>query len=294
MDLRQSDRYGDYMASLNWETLKVKGNKGNFQIFIRKLGVFGSIGKIQRAPFPMPWAEVDKILKRYKVWMLKYEPDIKVFSTKDEKIDFKAKSNAVFKELSRHGFGQDNWPMLASKTILVDLTPSLSAIRGNFKKDAKYCLKRAESFDLTLNINEFDDFYNVWSRASKVKKLWIPKRDDFMEMINAFSSQAFAITAKDKSGLTVGGVFVLMAFDCAYYYYSGFLPEGKQMHVSYLLLWEAMKEAKKNGCKRFDFEGIFDQRWPNKSWLGFTHFKQSFGGQEFSFIGSFIKWRLPL
>jgi peptidoglycan pentaglycine glycine transferase (the first glycine) len=65
------------------------------------------------------------------------------------------------------------------------------------------------------------------------------------------------------------------------------------LNLPYFIVWEAMKEAKKRGCKIWDFEGIYDARWPNKSWLGFSHFKKSFGGEEIEFPGSFEKWRWP-
>jgi lipid II:glycine glycyltransferase (peptidoglycan interpeptide bridge formation enzyme) len=51
-----------------------------------------------------------------------------------------------------------------------------------------------------------------------------------------------------------------------------------------------MKEAKKRGSLVWDFEGIFDQRFPNKDILGYTHFKKSFGGKEIEFPGAFTKW----
>jgi lipid II:glycine glycyltransferase (peptidoglycan interpeptide bridge formation enzyme) len=47
------------------------------------------------------------------------------------------------------------------------------------------------------------------------------------------------------------------------------------------------------GCKIFDFEGIYDSRFPIKSWLGFTHFKKQFGGNEIAYPGCYIKFRLP-
>ncbi|MBU1323407.1 peptidoglycan bridge formation glycyltransferase FemA/FemB family protein, partial [Patescibacteria group bacterium] len=63
--------------------------------------------------------------------------------------------------------------------------------------------------------------------------------------------------------------------------------EGKIKFVPTLLVWEAIKLAKKLGCKRFDFEGIDDKRWP-----GFTRFKKSFGGIEIEYRGSFSKYFL--
>ena len=55
--------------------------------------------------------------------------------------------------------------------------------------------------------------------------------------------------------------------------------------ISYLLLWEAIKEAKARGCKKFNFWGIADISSDNKvldknhPWAGLTLFKIGFGGK---------------
>ena len=70
---------------------------------------------------------------------------------------------------------------------------------------------------------------------------------------------------------------------------SGLLDAGKKLFVPTALTWEAIISAKKEGKKVFDFEGIYDERVPNKKWLGFTHFKKSFGGDVVEYPGCFVK-----
>ncbi|MDZ7586191.1 MAG: peptidoglycan bridge formation glycyltransferase FemA/FemB family protein, partial [Patescibacteria group bacterium] len=72
----------------------------------------------------------------------------------------------------------------------------------------------------------------------------------------------------------------------AYYSHNGVSPAGKRKFVPTMLVWEAIKLAKKLECKRFDFEGIDDKRWP-----GFTRFKKSFGGKIIEYPMSFSRWR---
>jgi lipid II:glycine glycyltransferase (peptidoglycan interpeptide bridge formation enzyme) len=70
--------------------------------------------------------------------------------------------------------------------------------------------------------------------------------------------------------------------------------EGRSTLSQYTLLWNGILWAKKNGYKIFDFEGIFDPRFPDKNWKGFTHFKRSFGGEEVIYPGCYTKLRFPL
>lgn len=247
VDLRQSAPYEQYIQSLGWIV-----DQG---IFIRPLGIFGAIAKIQRTSLPSDW---QKIIKKHHAWMTKWEP------------------------ITPENWRQDNWPLLATKTLRVDLTPSKEKILSSFKKDARYCLRHAEGKVL---LNDFEGFYKLWKKSAGIKKLWTPPEKDYTNLVKAFGKNCFCITIDN-----LAGALILMHDKVAYYYYAGALPEGKKINLQYLVVWTAMQEAKKNGCKLWDFEGIYDDRWPNKSWLGFSHFKKSFGGTEVSFPGSFTRW----
>ena len=58
-----------------------------------------------------------------------------------------------------------------------------------------------------------------------------------------------------------------------------------------VLVWEAFKLAKKRGCQIFDFEGIYDERFPKAgtAWKGFTKFKEGFGGEKVVFMENFTR-----
>lgn len=266
-DLRQSPAYGKYIESLGWKVEKILDARSQILVFIRQLGPFGSIAKIQRIE-NFNWEKVKPILKNNKVWMTKLEP-----------------RGSNIQNLGSVGFHQDSWPMLATKTLRVDLTPKTEDIFSQFKKDARSILKKLRTMNYELRTNNFDEFYAIWKKAAKIKSLWIPPKKDFDSMLKCFNDQCFCITINN-----LAGAFILIHDQVAYYYYSGALPEGKRLDLPYLVIWECIQEAKKRGCKVWDFEGIYDPRWPNKGWLGFSHFKKSFGGYEVEFPGSFTKW----
>ena len=60
------------------------------------------------------------------------------------------------------------------------------------------------------------------------------------------------------------GALILTHNKIAYYYYAGATAEGTRANLPYLVVWKCMQEAKKRGCKTWDWEGIYDERWPNK------------------------------
>ncbi len=87
---------------------------------------------------------------------------------------------------------------------------------------------------------------------------------------------------------------MLHADKIAYYWLAAATNLGKKLFAPTLLVWEVLKTAKKNGCEVFDFEGIYDERYPIKSWLGFTKFKEGFGGKEILYPPSLVKSRFSL
>jgi hypothetical protein len=260
-DLRQSPEYGKYIEAIGWRVEKI----GEERIFIRKLGPV-SIMKLQRNKVNPDKNILNKLLKKYRVMMVKVEP----------------------LEISQPGFRLSNWPLLGTKTLRVNLRPSEEEIFNSFKKDNRYTIKKCSVLNAQCSINNYDLFYEIWRKSAKRKKLWIPGKKEYESLIKAFGKKCFCITIGDQAGAVV-----LVHKKTAFYYYAGATKEGTKLDLPYLVVWEAVKMAKKMGCKIWDFEGIYDNRWPNKGWKGFSHFKKSFGGREIEFPGSYEKWRWP-
>ena len=98
----------------------------------------------------------------------------------------------------------------------------------------------------------------------------------------------FLVTPDGSSGA------IFLKGDESVHYWQAFSSrKGREDYAQYKILWSGISWAKNIGAKIFDFEGIYDERYPNKSWLGFTHFKKSFGGEEVYFPPSYTKILLP-
>lgn len=61
----------------------------------------------------------------------------------------------------------------------------------------------------------------------------------------------------------------------------------KDLNANYLLYYEIIKDANKEGYKRFDFFGTTGNPTPNNSVYGIHLFKKRFGGEYTEFIGEF-------
>jgi hypothetical protein len=270
-DLRQSEAYGRYMERIGWKVVRIQDSGFKIQLFIKKLGPV-SFAKIQRTKRGLPMEEIVKILKINRTVMCKIEPAV----------------TAESEVLRVNGYKISREPLLGTKTLRVNLRPKQSEILNSFKKDARYTLRKLLISNYLISKNNFGDFYTIWKQSAKRKSLWIPKKTEYESLVKAFGKNVFCLTVNDMAG-----ALILIHKKTAFYYYAGSTNKGNALNLPYLVVWKAIQEAKNRGCQIWDFEGIYDSRWPNQGWKGFSHFKRSFGGYEFLFPGSFEKWFWP-
>jgi lipid II:glycine glycyltransferase (peptidoglycan interpeptide bridge formation enzyme) len=286
IDLRQSEAYANWMRSLGWKIVISHQSSVTCQnyIYLRKIPLIGSVVKLQRPNEPIPYEELAKIAKENRALFVKIEPDIS------------RNGQGLVKQLERHKYYYDRWALLATKTIRINLAKSENDIYGQFSKDCRYEIRKAQTGDLVISRENFDSFYKLLKTANKIKGLWTYPETQFRNMVKAFGDNVFCIDISiHRNQKPIAGCLVFIADKVAYYFLAGALPEGKKLHAPYLVVWEAIKEAKKRGCILWDFEGIYDERVPStKKWKGFTHFKKSFGGEEITFPGSFTWYRNPI
>src|SRR3989344_1403087 len=119
VDIRQSREYAKYMKTIGWEVVE--------HVFIKKIGPV-AVAKIQRVKLPIDWVKINKVLKDNRVVMCKLEPS---------NLDVGSRMY----DLRKKGFRQDTWPLLATKTLRVDLRASETKIMSGFTKDCRYTLR---------------------------------------------------------------------------------------------------------------------------------------------------------
>lgn len=215
------------------------------------------------------------------------EIDIKKYEQikKKHRVIFAALEPTELGDLPK-GFKMSSSPFLPTKTVVVDLTKSEDQLLKAMSKDARQRLRLNDKF-LISNIesmtnDQMPEFLTQWRNQQKG---YVPSLQSLKNLKKSFGDKCLILTADMKAG-----VVILFSDDTAFYYFAWTNAEGREMGAQYQLVWEAMKKAKKLGLKKFDFEGIYDERWPLPRWKGFTGFKKKWGGEEISFPGSYQKW----
>lgn len=279
IDIRQTSDYANYLRSEGWIVEREK----NINYFIRKFPI-GAVLKLQR-PEKIYIKKVNELSQKYHVFEIIIEP----------------KNDGQNKEILQNGFKLSKNPFLPSKTIHIDLRKLEDEILKQMKKDARYAIKRGGSFKIKnyLSTTDIKKWYEAWKKSVNFKR-FVPRLESLINLRKSFtnSNSLFLASHNISSRIIGGALFTKTSHEnknnVCYYWYGFTNSEGRTSLSQYSLLYHGILWAKKNGCKTLDLEGIYDPRFPNKSWLGFTHFKKSFGGTEVSYPGCYTKFRFPL
>jgi len=269
MDLRQTKEYGAFLSKIGWQVITLN----NRQYFIKKVPLLGAAIKLQRTT-SFSLKDIGTLMKKFRVFQIILEPQ--------------TLTKKLRKMLANDGYKLSSSPYLPTKTLQIDISTSLPTISAQMKKDARYSIRKSAK----LAVYESQDiatFRMAWKAAVGNKRHVLPvsELEAFQE---GFGKKMVIIMNKFH---TSGAMFLLADKTC--YYWVGFTDDfARKSLIQYQILWHAILWAKKNEATCFDFEGIYDERFPKKEWKGFTHFKKSFGGKEVEYPGCFTKWRLPI
>lgn len=268
-DFRQNPVWMEYCKKKGIEPIKIPSKNESVFIWgtLYKLAFGFKLLKIQRNVFIPKWDELKKIQKKYRVLSTIIEPQ-KVSLT----------------EYKKSGYKLSNFPYLATKTVIIDLRNEVDNLWNKLSENAKRLIKKNKS--LLIKEVSPEEFLRIWKTCNKI---WTLSSGDLRRIKKTLGKRSkFLMSYID--GEPQSGILLVETKNVANYYHSFTTAKGRESGAHYKLVWEVLLMEKRNSKSFFDFEGIFDSRWPQKKWLGFSEFKKKFGGEVIKFPGCFHKW----
>lgn len=274
-DIRQTPQYANYLSKIGWIVETIDG----INYFIKKIPFIGSVIKIQR-PEKIQVSTITKLTKKYRAFQI-------ICELKDKNQELRIKNQ---------GFKLSKSPYLPTKTLYVNLTKTKEDLFRGLKKDSRYAIRKTQDeIRISYHVSRIvpvEEFRNAWKKTVGWRR-YVPPIYHLNALKKSFNKNClFYCSRTMKQEIEAGAIF-LIGDKTAYYWQAFTSKEGRKNLSQYKIVWEGILWAKKQGAKIFDFEGIYDSRFPNNSWLGFTHFKKSFGGNEVEYPGAFSKFLLP-
>lgn len=196
---------------------------------------------------------------------------------------------AVMDTLASAGFKKSPMHLTADLTNQLDLSPSEEELMANMRKTTRYEVRRAAKENLTietsLNVEDLREFYDI--------QLETAKRQNFVPFSYEFLAAQFKVFAEAGSALLykayhektlLAEAFIIFYGNEAVYHYGASTDDGRKHPGAYLIQWEAIKEAKKRGIKRFNFWGVVPLTETQHRFFGVSIFKRGFGGHEVQYV----------
>lgn len=267
-ELQQSASYRKFVKSLGWQV----GTIGDAAVYYRRFPIIGGFAKIQRIrSLPDP-EKLVQMLRLARIRIVTVEP---CDTVTDEEL------NHFTDYLRKHGFRINRSPYLPTKTFIIPTDGTEKEIFSRLSEAKRRGVRRALKHGVT--VRESDDIRMLVGIKQKSAGLFGSITTyGLPQLWTAFRPRnATVLIAYSKTGIPIGGVLLLFHGKTAFYWIAGAVKTGKKMFAPTLLVWEALKVSRARGMKEFDFVGAWDERMPkqNRDWLGFTKFKEGFGGQ---------------
>ena len=292
-----------FLQSWNWgEFQKARGNK------IWRLGVFdgenllavalaskitakrGTFLLIQHGPVLKTEDKKKEILKIFLEKLKKIGSSEKVsFIRMNPLWERNQENQEILKEL-----GAKEAPIHANAyeaTLKLDLNPSEEELLMRLRKTTRYLIRHTlKNQDVKIEKSEkLDDIKPYQELTAEVAK-----RQGFVPFSFEYTKKEFEFFSKDGRALWFFGKYkgelaaaalIIFWSGIGFYHQAASAAKYAKLSIPYLLLWEAIKEAKKRGCSLYDFWGFVDpKKHPRHPWAGPTLFKMGFGGRAFEYL----------
>lgn len=187
------------------------------------------------------------------------------------------------------GFRKAPMHLTADLTNQLDLSPTEDELLANMRKTTRYEIRRAAKenirIETSLNVEDLQEFYSIQVDTAK-RQGFVPFSYKFLsEQFKVFVGQGSALLYKAyKDKTLLAEAFVIFYGNEAVYHYGASTDEGRRLPGAYLIQWEAIKEAKKRGMKRYNFWGVVPITETQHRFFGVSIFKRGFGGHEVQYV----------
>jgi peptidoglycan pentaglycine glycine transferase (the first glycine) len=276
----QTGAWGELKSRFHWEPVRIAAKDCGAQVLFRALPGGLTVAYIPRGPvgknWDQIWPEIDSVCKNKHAIFLKIEPDV-------WEDDFKSIENWLPKGIL------PSKSIQASRTIVIDISPSPDEVLNKMKPKTRYNIRLAEKKDVEIRLSEdIPWFFKLMAVTGE--------RDGFGIHNQAYFQAAYDLFQSDKSckllmayfeNQPIAGLMVYKQGKRAWYLYGASNELERNRMPTYLLQWKAMLWAKEQGCTEYDLWGIPDNEEDvleanfenmNVGLWGVYRFKRGFGG----------------
>ncbi|OGZ17936.1 MAG: hypothetical protein A2Z78_01890 [Candidatus Nealsonbacteria bacterium RBG_13_36_15] len=260
--IKISAKRGTFLFCPHGPNIKIS----NSQFLISKYGIFKKLLE-----------ELKKIAKEERASFIRISP---IWERNKENIE-------IFQNL---GFRKAPLHMHPELTWMLNISQNEEELLMGMRKTTRYLIRQARknpnvSIEKTQNLKDIERFNELY-QTTVDRHHFAPFSLEYLK--NEFSAflpdnQTMIFLGKYKEELIASAILIYWQ-NIAFYHQGASSLRYPKIPVSYLLQWEAIKEAKNRGCRIYNFWGIAPTDSKNHPWTGLTLFKKGFGGYKKEYV----------
>ncbi len=197
-------------------------------------------------------------------------------------------SEENLKMLEKLGFKKSPMHLAAEHTVMVDLTKSEDEILAGMRRQTRYEVRRADKLGIKVisgNSEElFKEFHAEQVKTAHRQNFIPPSEKVLLAEREAFGDNIKIYVAETAEGEKIAYGLILGSGKEADYYEAASTELNRKMPGAYALLWQAIKDLKKEGYERFNLWGIAPPGQPNHRYTGVTTFKTGFSDNVVEYV----------
>ncbi|HBK34678.1 hypothetical protein A2239_00715 [Candidatus Uhrbacteria bacterium RIFOXYA2_FULL_40_9] len=178
-------------------------------------------------------------------------------------------------------------------TLLFDLTKSEEILLAQMHPKTRYNIRLAEKKGVKATIDVVDSLEEAWNLFEQTATrgaFRLHARSYYEQMRKSLQKKECRVFfAKAEQGGEILAVNIMIDQGKTRTYLHGASSnQHREMMAPYVLHWELIKDAKKQGLKEYDWWGIAPKgSGEEHPWVGVTRFKKGFGQEQLSYAGTF-------
>jgi lipid II:glycine glycyltransferase (peptidoglycan interpeptide bridge formation enzyme) len=238
-----------------------------------------SIGTILRGPKVNEQVAkvIKKIATKEKAIFVKFEPDISKLESNMHFASMKASPKVTF------------YP----HTFLIDLKKSEQQILTSMHSKTRYNIKIANRHGVEVKERTNDKGFEIYLKllfdTTKRQGFYLHSKKYHRDLWNTLKKTNVPhIVTASYQGEVLSAFMLFHLKDQVFYPFGASSNNNRQVMAPTLLMWEAIRLAKKMGAKHFDMWGCLGlEAKESDSGFGFHRFKQGFSGELFEYVGTY-------
>lgn len=290
----QSGTWGDLKSQFGWEVVRlIKGTAGA-QILFKSLPLGYSIAYLPKGPVGEDkeiYSEIECVCRERRAIFIKIEPD------------------HFDDDLNKLQLPPDFQPARSiqpRRTVVISLDGSEEEILSRMKQKTRYNIRLAEKKEVVVKpSNDVGEFYQMAQATARRDAFGVHHRSYYQAVFDLFHQDGSCELLTAYYGeRALASMFVLSKGENAYYLYGASYEFERNRMPTYLIQWEAMKWAKRRGCRFYDLWGIpdldeeqledqFKVKHSHDGLWGVYRFKRGFGGEVRRSVGAWDRVYQP-